>query len=135
MINDPLKYSNFNDCRPIAPRPGRPDRQRENGDVLFHENVAFAASTSLANGKWIVAGGMTGNNSIFGGDRCELAHIFSEGCEQWDPLKPTPIWEIWRILNEECKEGDFFGLFKWLDTLVGLPFIGVFPSKIKKVDF
>ena len=41
-------------------------------DVLFHENVAFAASTSLANGKWIVAGGVTGNNSIWGGGECAV---------------------------------------------------------------
>ena len=34
--------------------------------------MAFAASTSLANGKWIVAGGVTGNNSIWGGRECGI---------------------------------------------------------------
>ena len=52
-------------CRPIL-EPGW-------SEVLFHENVAFAASTSLANGKWIVAGGITGNNSFYGGGECAFA--------------------------------------------------------------
>ena len=60
------KMSNVNVCRPIT------GWHRE---VLFHENVAFAASTSLANGKWIVAGGITGNNSFYGGEKC----VFREG--------------------------------------------------------
>ena len=55
-------------CRPIL--------EPRYSEVLFHENVAFAASTSLANGKWIVAGGITGNNSFYGGGECALeAHI------------------------------------------------------------
>ena len=49
-------------CRPIL--------EPRYSEVLFHENVAFAASTSLANGKWIVAGGITGNNSFYGGGEC-----------------------------------------------------------------
>ena len=60
------KMFNVNVCRPIT------GWHRE---VLFHENVAFAASTSLANGKWIVAGGITGNNSFYGGEKC----IFRSG--------------------------------------------------------
>ena len=32
--------------------------------------MAFAASTSLSNGKWIIAGGITGNKSIYGGGEC-----------------------------------------------------------------
>ena len=51
-------------CRPLL--------EPNFNDVLFHENVAFAASTSLANGKWIVAGGVTGNNSIWGGGECAI---------------------------------------------------------------
>ena len=74
--------------------------------------MAFAASTSLANGKWIVAGGITGNNSIFGGDECELVESNDDG-----------------TLPEMLDTG----LFKRLDTLVGFPLIGVFPSEIKSI--
>lgn len=37
---------------------------RSGNEVIFHNNVAYAASTSLANGKWIVAGGMTSNVAV-----------------------------------------------------------------------
>ena len=39
---------------------------RSGNQVVFHNNVAYAASTSLANGKWIVAGGFTSKVAVIG---------------------------------------------------------------------